>query len=133
MVTSRCQLAESGDHGNLRQVDDFFRLQVGGLDLVDVLSELQQAECFHHFGDIDSARASDHTGVAGGADPGGVGFRERLDVAQLGQCHELAREDIDVVGHRAGTGAGAALVALADILAGDFHNLFAKLLTDGAW
>jgi hypothetical protein len=53
-------------------------------------------------------------------------------VTQLQQRHQMSRETIEMVGHRTGTGTGAALIAFSEILTGNLAHLLLQPGVGGA-
>jgi hypothetical protein len=70
--------------------------------------------------------------MAGSADPGRIGPGESIPVSHLQKGHQLPRQNIQMLGHRAGAGAGAALETLAEVLAADLSDSPAQLVVNAA-
>ena len=76
----------------------------------------------HHAGTIDRFRAAGRTGHARHAFPDRLGAHRLLGLAELHEANQPVRQDVHGIGHRAAGRALAALIAIAQVRAGEVFD-----------
>ena len=98
----------------------------------EIVLDGEPLELVHQVRDLDAGRAAHRAVVARGAEPDGVALDHAVDHPGAERGDDLARAPVHEVARRAGPGAGAALLADADLLPpGHAEYVLIELLMKG--
>ena len=127
---SRSEFSEIADQSDGRDGCSIRIRKGGDADMIFPLAEQDLANGLHDLSDFDALGTADIAGVAGGANPDGLGFQKFLFQAELGEADDLVGKDVHLGNSRASGRAFAALVAGEEFLAADLLDFLDEIVAD---